>query len=114
MIGNTQPASPSKKTPLNGASDSPASQQDLTVHYEQLRRDAIGPPTFSGEGLGLALFLRRGMTAWMQAWSECAGNFEPAMRAQPVALTAIPVDMRSQITTLLASMILSLQQEAIS
>jgi hypothetical protein len=48
----------------------------------------------------------------MRAWSECAGNLEPAMRAQPVAHTAIPVDMHSRITTLLVGMILSLQQEA--
>jgi hypothetical protein len=54
------------------------------------------------------------MTAWMQAWSECAGNVEPATRSQPVTHETIPVDMRSQITSLLASMILSLQQEAIS
>ena len=69
-------------------------------------------PTCRSQGLGLALFLRRGMTAWMQGWSECAGDFEPAMRAQPGADTAIPMDMRSQITTLLVGMILSLQQEA--
>jgi len=54
------------------------------------------------------------MTAWMQAWSECAGHGEPATRSQSGANEIIPVDMRSQIATLLASMILSLQQEAIS
>jgi hypothetical protein len=54
------------------------------------------------------------MTAWMQAWSECAGHVEQAASAQPGADETIPVEMRSQITTLLASMILSLQQEAIS
>jgi hypothetical protein len=55
------------------------------------------------------------MTAWMQAWSECAGNVEvePARRSQPVVHETIPVDKRSQIATLLAGMILSLQQEAI-
>jgi len=50
----------------------------------------------------------------MQAWSECSGNVEQATCAQPGTDETIPVDMRSQITTLLASMILSLQQEAIS
>jgi len=114
-LGNRiQLAAPSKKTPLNEHADAPAVRQDLAAHYEQLRRDAIGRPTGSGEGLGLALFLQRGMTAWMQAWSECAGHGEPATRSQSGAKETIPVDMRSQITTLLASMILSLQQEAIS
>jgi hypothetical protein len=65
-----------------------------------------------GQGLGLALFLRRGMTAWMQAWTECAGNVEPATHPQFGANETIPVDLRSQLTTLLAGMILSLQQEA--
>jgi len=53
------------------------------------------------------------MTAWMQAWLECAGNVEPATRSQPVVHETIPVEMRSQIAILLAGMILSLQQEAI-
>jgi hypothetical protein len=87
---------------------------DLVAHYEQLRRDAISRPIHSGEGLGLALFLRRGMTAWMQAWSKCRGHVEQTAGSQPGADETIPLDMRSQITTLLASMILSLQQEAIS
>jgi hypothetical protein len=52
------------------------------------------------------------MTAWMQAWTECAGNVEPATRPQFGANETIPVDLRSQLTTLLAGMILSLQQEA--
>lgn len=70
-------------------------------------------PAYGGEGWGLALFLRRGMTAWMRAWSECAATVEPVTRSQAGADEAIPVDMRSQITTLLASIIVSLQQEAI-
>jgi len=73
----------------------------------------MGRLTSGDQGLGLALFLRRGMTASMQAWSECAGNVEPATRSQPVVHETIPVNMRSQIATLLAGMILSLQQEAI-
>ena len=64
-----------------------------------------------GEGLGLALFLRRGMTAWMQAWSECAG-VETETCSLSGAKETIPLQMRSQLTTLLAGMILSLQQEA--
>lgn len=56
-------------------------------------------------------FLRRGMTAWMQACSECAAvQTEP--RSLPDSKETIPVELRSQLTTLLAGMILSLQQEA--
>src|SRR5207245_788496 len=63
-----QSAAPSKKTPLNRATDTSATRQDLAAHYEQLRRDAMGRSTSGGQGLGLALFLRSGMTAWMEAW----------------------------------------------
>lgn len=68
--------------------------------------------THGGDGFGLALFLRRGMTAWMQAWSECANPVEAGTRSHPRVDETIPGDMRSQITTLLADMILCLQQEA--
>ena len=67
-----------------------------------------------GEGLGLVLFLRRGMTAWMQAWSECAPHIEPSTRATPGVDESIPTGLRSQIATLLAGMILCLQQEGTS
>jgi hypothetical protein len=51
------------------------------------------------------------MTAWMQACFECAD-----VDTEPCSLSdgpeTIPVEMRSQLTTLLAGMILSLQLEA--
>ena len=71
----------------------------------------------SGEGsggLGLTLFLRRGMAAWIQAWSECAGSTDAGPTLQPSNEQPIPADLRSQIAALLAGMILCLQQEAIS
>jgi hypothetical protein len=54
------------------------------------------------------------MMAWMQAWSECAPHSEPSSRARPDIDETIPGDVRPQITTLLASMILYQQQEATS
>jgi hypothetical protein len=51
------------------------------------------------------------MTAWMQAWSECASKVEPSTRSQPGVDETLPADMRSQITALLAGMILCLYQE---
>jgi hypothetical protein len=51
------------------------------------------------------------MTTWMQAWSECVCNVAPATCSQPGVHETIPAGMRSQITNLLASMILSQQHE---
>ena len=72
----------------------------------------MGRSSSGGQGLGLALFLRRGMTTWMQAWSECAGKVEPETRSVSGGNETIPVEMRAQLTSLLAGMILSLHQEA--
>lgn len=71
-------------------------------------------PANGSGGLGLALFLRRGMAAWIQAWSECAGPTDAGPTAQPSNEQTVPADLRSQIAALLAGMILCLQQEAIS
>jgi hypothetical protein len=40
---------------------------DLTAHYEELRAQALAG---SGRGLGLTLFLREGMCAWIHACAE--------------------------------------------
>jgi hypothetical protein len=84
---------------------------DLVAHYEQLRRDAKDPAR-SREGLGLALFLRRGMTAWMQAWSQCTSRITPQAQTRSATTAPIPIDVRAQVATLLAGIILGLQQEA--
>jgi hypothetical protein len=52
------------------------------------------------------------MKAGMQAWSDCAITVEPGTRAHPAINNGMPADMRSQITSVLAGMILCLQQEA--
>jgi hypothetical protein len=70
-------------------------------------------PAHGGGGLGLALFLRRGMTAWMQAWSECA-EVETETCSISGAKETIPMEMRSQLTALLAGMLLSLQQQEVT
>ena len=81
------------------------------MRYEQLRRDAIDGSSRGREALGLALFLRRGMTAWMQAWSNCLDCATPLALSQS-ATTPVPVDVQAQVVTLLAGIILDLHQEA--
>jgi len=107
----TQPAASSKKTPLKEPGAQLRTHPDLTAQYEQLRRDATRCQP-GGEGLGLALFLRSGMTAWMQAWSQCTDRVAPNPHPQPATPTAVPMDLQRQIAALLAGIILSLQQEA--
>jgi hypothetical protein len=110
----TQLAAASKKTPLNESGGQLRSTPDLTEQYEQLRREATSHSEHGGEGLGLALFLRRGMTAWMQAWSQCTEQVPPAAHPQPATAAIVPIDLRTQIATLLAGIILGPRQEATS
>jgi hypothetical protein len=52
------------------------------------------------------------MTAWMQAWSQCTDHEAPNPHSQPAMTAAVPIDLRAQVATLLAGIILGLQQEA--
>jgi hypothetical protein len=112
------------------ANDSFFDPRDLVqVKYEMLRRvqneghSVTGAATAFGfsrpsfyqalsalEQGGRALFLRSGMTAWMQAWSQC--TVTPMAHSQPAMPATIPIDLRTQVATLLAGIILSLHQEA--
>jgi hypothetical protein len=84
----------------------------LVARYEELRRQALGH--FGAQAQGLALFMRRGMSAWMQAWSQCVVA-PPTSPAQPPQTQEIcPVQLHSDVVTLLASMVLFARQEAIA
>jgi len=97
---------------LSEPHDQPVARPDLVAHYEQLRRDATDMSSRGREALGLALFLRRGMAAWMQAWSQCLDCVTPPAPSSPPATTPVPMDVRAQVAMLLAGIILSLHQEA--
>jgi len=85
----------------------------LIARYEELRRQALGH--FGAQAQGLALFMRRGMSAWMQAWSQCVAS-PPPSPAQPKQQTQeiCPVQLHADVATLLASMVLFARQEAIA
>ena len=86
---------------------------DLAAQYEQLRSDVLSCPVSRGHGPGLVMFLRQGMLCWMRAWSRCTGC-PPARPSPPLRTdTILPLEIRSQITAVLAAMIVGQQQEAI-
>lgn len=106
----TPPEALSKKTSLSESGEQRTTKPDLTEQYEQLRYAATTGWAHEGERLGLALFLRRGITAWMQARSsrtDCVATNPPG---QPAA-AIVPIDLQTQIATLVAGMILDRQQE---
>jgi len=77
---------------------------ELAARYEELRGHALGER--GCEGLGLVLFMRRGMTAWARAWMECAPGCGQAPRGDRAAAAAIPALVRSEAVTILAGMAL--------
>ena len=57
---------------MTGHDDGPGDRTDgpeQVTRYEDLRRHVIGHG--GGHRLGLALFHREGMKAWLDAWSTC-------------------------------------------
>jgi hypothetical protein len=102
----------SKKTPVNEASAQAIAHEDFAADYEQLRGSALG--ITNGREIGLALFLRNGMAAWVHACS--CGTPPPANDTVPptATITSLSADVRSQATVILASIILNRRPEKTS
>ena len=72
--------------------------------YEQLRSHALdGEP--SGFRLGLALLERRGVAAWVRAWSETPARTAAQAPETPTAATPVAAD--DELVGALASMALA-------
>jgi hypothetical protein len=76
---------------------------DWEREYENLRRDALGGN--SRRGHGLALFVSRGMMAWLDALTAL-GSRPLRQNTPPESVDFTPV-LRPDLTTLLANMVLS-------
>lgn len=87
-----------------------ADAQYVLEQYEALRREALAVAPFGPRGQGLALFLTRGMPAWLTALTaltpprrrrdDAAGELRPP---------ALPTS-RADLTTVLAGMVLACTQ----
>jgi len=76
--------------------------------YEELRRVATGRPSRAGHGVGFALFLRRGMAAWIEASGAVAPPLPPPPRlSQAERDRLLPTDVRGEVTMVLVAMALS-------
>lgn len=87
----------------------PGLHQDFVVRYEQLREDALSAAN-RASGVGFTLFLRQGMTAWMQACS-CAALPLPTSAAPANTMSAWSCDVRAQAASILAGILLSYRSE---
>jgi len=88
--------------------------EDLVAGYKQLRNDALSLPAGHTPTPGLALFLRKGLTAWMRVWSSCIPKPTQETALLPGAVPSCSVDVRAQIATIVAGMIRGRQPEVSS
>ena len=83
---------------------------ELTAHYEELRAQSLAA---SGRGMGLTLFLREGMRAWIHVCAESilAARRRAAERVvyAPRAALAVP----PEFPMLLAGLALHVCEEAV-
>ena len=68
------------------------------------------------QGHGLALLMRRGVSAWMQAWSQYVAP--PSVTVVPIAQVQelddqgiCPVQLHTEVATLVANMVLFARQK---
>ncbi len=78
----------------------------LAERYEELRAQVLDMK--GGRGLGLALFLGRGMAAWMEAWASCVPEGQSTERPTPPASSggSLPEGLRGEVALVLAGMAL--------
>jgi hypothetical protein len=85
--------------------------ETLAEQYEHLRKEAVSLAAGRRPAPGLALFLRKGMAAWMEASSSLAVTVPETPATLPGDACSWPCDIRSQATTILTGMILGQKPE---
>jgi hypothetical protein len=96
---------------MSAPASSNLAPQEIATRYEELRRQVLaGVP---GHGLGLALFLRGGMVAWLEAWSECTAVKPTAAATADAEASSLPVvpAWQSEVAQVLAGIALHNLQE---
>jgi hypothetical protein len=81
----------------------------LLSGYEEIRGQALRRGGCSAHGTGLALFLRRGMAAWLTACAPLARPIDVAHR-RPTQEDRLPPDLRTEVALVLAEMALTAVQ----
>jgi hypothetical protein len=82
-------------------------REALTAGYEELRGAALGQAGGAGRGIGLALFVRSGMAAWMETCAALLIPRAPTVRRPVADPPGVPPDVRGEVALLLAEMALS-------
>jgi len=88
----------------------PKTDTELTdqasLRYESLRFQVLGKNEALRKGsLGLTLFIRQGMLAWINAWPKCAvAGSSPGEQSNSPSI--LPYKIKSEVTKILANITL--------
>jgi len=83
----------------------------LVGRYEDLRRQALDEQARRCGELGHALFLRKGMAAWMDGWTRCTPRDDQRRTSLAAASDPVPHGLHSELVMVLVTMALSHLQE---
>ena len=86
----------------------------MVDQYEALRKEAAGGGAISQNAYGLALFLSRGMTDWILASTKLVLQPTAIVSTQDSSPIAVSTAAQTDLTLLLANMVLACQQEILS
>jgi hypothetical protein len=84
--------------------------RELTAHYEELRAQSLAA---SGRGLGLTLFLREGMCAWVHACAQSILDARQKRMERPVRASRADLSIPPEFPMLLAGLALHVCEEAV-
>lgn len=78
-----------------------AARDTLIARYEELRSQVLQGV---GRGMGLVLFLREGMRAWLESWSDCTLPVADHSGTRTRDVELMPLDLRGEMARILAGM----------
>jgi transposase len=84
--------------------------RELAAHYEELRAQSLAA---SGRGLGLTLFLREGMCAWVHACAQSILEARRKKMERPVLTSRPDLSIPPEFPMLLAGLALHVCEEAV-
>lgn len=87
--------------------------QQWRARYEHLRQQALEQGC-GGRGWGLAVFLRRGLVAWMRAWPQApspARRCEAAPQEEPEQQSRFSAELQDEVVSVWIDMVLNQEEE---
>jgi hypothetical protein len=83
----------------------------LTQHYEHLRQSVLNERQRADQGLRLALFLREGMTAWIQTCARITQLPPPTVPSSSACEQTLGAHLQRDLINILVAMVLDQRKE---